>query len=176
VTRGKGLIMSSCAALALLAGCASQEPGTPTASGDPTSATKTSTGSSTSTRSSTSQPSDVDPCDLLSSSDVTSLGLAAGKPQNVGGEKTCSWLASGKFSIRIGFSKNGLDGINGQSVPVGKHQAIQFVESQFGGCVVAMGISANSSALVVAVPNSGDPAATCPQAVSTAKIIDPKLP
>jgi hypothetical protein len=69
-----------------------------------------------------------------------------------------------------------LAGAGGDSVAVGKHQAVQLIDNQWGGCAVIVGISADASAIVVGAPNVGSAAEGCPYAVSTAKIIDPKLP
>jgi uncharacterized protein DUF3558 len=172
--RGKSLIVAGCAGLIVLSGCSSQEPGTPVASGGSTSTGKTTTAPPTG--SSTSSASDIQPCDLLSPSDVSGLGMASGKPKEVVGEPTCLYLASGKFSLIVGISKKGIDNLAGQSVDVGTHQAVQLLNSEWGGCVVVLKISATSSAIVAVNPSNGDASGGCPQAVSTAKIIDPKLP
>jgi hypothetical protein len=167
--------------VAVVSGCSTTEPGSPTGTG---STTPSNGGSTSSTMSSvansspsTAQNTSGNPCDLLSSSDVSTLGLGTGKRRNIHDADACVWTASGKYGLTVGYSKNGLAGAQGDKVDVGKHEARQVIENSVGGsCAVTMGTSPNSSVLVVVANLSGPVTDSCPQAVTIAKIIDPKLP
>ncbi|MFD1048478.1 hypothetical protein ACFQ1S_24580, partial [Kibdelosporangium lantanae] len=60
-------------------------------------------------------------------------------------------------------------------VDIGKHEAMQVVDASGLGCSVVLGTSPNSTVIVTVAPTTGSPESACPQAVSAAKIIDPKL-
>lgn len=107
------------------------------------------------------------------------MGLATpGKARTVAGLAACSWQASGDFGLIVAVAKSGLAGVNGQSVPLAKHKAIQSTESGgFEGCGVFVEISQNSSVIVAAVLYGGKPAEqACPRSVEAAKIVDSTLP
>lgn len=178
--RAAGRVTAGLIALALVAGCSETKTGTPQASGDGTSASATSGSSRTTTPSATSPvDSAIDPCELLSSADTASLGLGVGKPKTLSsGTKTCDWSSPGKFGIGMLASKKGLEGLNGESVPLAKHKAIRTsVPDDPGACAVVVGISDKASVIINSVLNtSGSPEQTCPRAIEVAKIIDPKLP
>jgi hypothetical protein len=174
VLRGLGL---GFVAMVLVAGCSDKTGGSPVASGGGTPTTQSSS-TSTTRPSTTGSNSNIKPCELLSASDQTSLGVGPGKPSSAGNLPTCVWTASGKFGITAGLANKGLTGLNGETVELPKHKAVKSLETGgFGGCGVVIGISDNSSLIITAsVIGGGSQEQACPHAIDFAKIIDPKLP
>jgi hypothetical protein len=177
LTRGKVLLVAVGLA-AVVAGCSQEQPGTPSGSSGSTPGTSVDS-TPTSTRGTTAPASNIDPCELIPDAEATTLGLATpGKARTVAGLTACSWQAGGDFGVIVGVAKTGIDGVNGQSVPLAKHKAVQSTESGgFGGCGVFVEISKTSSVIVAAVLSGGKPAAeACPRSVEVAKIVDSALP
>jgi hypothetical protein len=161
----------------LVVGCSTPQPGT----AQPVETPQAQTTSKAPTTGKSTKPSTsanaVDPCALLSSSEASSLGFGVGKPDDVGGRKTCNWGSSGSEGILIGLGKTSLEQLHGQTVDVGKHQAAKLPETQYGGCSIALALPDKSNVTVVATPPAGQANDTaCPKALNVAKIIDPKLP
>jgi hypothetical protein len=176
ISRAFAGLVCGIAALVFVAGCSNETPGNPVATGN---GTTTTTPRSTSPGPSTgSQASGIKPCDLLSASDRTTLGLGEGDPDVPGRLPTCDWTASGKGGIQIGLSNNGLAALKGENVGIGKHKAIKSLETGgFGGCGVVIELTTTSSVIVLAsVMGAKTQEEACPRAIEVAKIIDPKLP
>jgi hypothetical protein len=178
VIRGTRLAAACCALVVAVAGCSTTEPGSPTGSDNPTSTPAgASSTRSTSSESSTKSPAaNQNPCDLLSSGDASTLGVAAGKRKSIQGVDSCQWNASGKFSLTVGYSDKGLAGLTGAvKVDISKHEAMQVVDASGLGCSVVLATSPNSTVIVTVAPTTGSAESACPQAVNVAKIVDPKL-
>lgn len=180
MVRWTRLAMTGSVLVAVVSGCSTTEPGSPTGtdSAPPSNGggKSSTTSSSVSSSPSTAQNANGNPCDLLSPADVSTLGLGTGKRRNIHDADACVWTASGKYGLTVGYSKNGLAGAQGDKVDVGKHEARQAIENSVGGsCAVTIGTSPTSSVLVVVANLSGPVTDSCPQAVTIAKIIDPKL-
>lgn len=180
----KRLTVLTCLVVTLVgvAACNSTTTGQPgaastTQSGGPTSATS-SPDTPTSAGGSGGLPVDH-PCSLLSSSDLTTLGVSAQPTEGTtGSAHTCDFDSS-DFSMGIAIRTNvGLSGFNNpggtpQNIQVGRHQAKQEVDNT-GSCTVAIGITDSSRVDVLATPVlNGDP---CPAALKIANIVEPKLP
>jgi hypothetical protein len=165
---------------AVVAACSTTEPGTPTGTNVSTSPKGSGTSSTSSVPSSTAQPAGANPCDLMSSADLSALGLGAGKRRNIQGTDACLWTASGKFTLSVGYNGSGLGGLAAaqgtDKVAVGKHEAVQVPDKIDPSCGVLIGVSANSTVIVTVTNATGSAGDGCPQAVSIAKIVDPKLP
>ncbi|MGZ3142717.1 DUF3558 domain-containing protein [Lentzea chajnantorensis] len=127
------------------------------------------------------------PCDLLTQSDATSLGLPfPGKASQVGTSDGCAWNASGNGGVRAGIrTESGVKELNLQGdkvsqTKVGKYDATK-VEAQDGAknaCTIAIAVSESSSVLVIGTLSlsSEDTAAACERSSKAAELIAPKLP
>ncbi|MGQ0838298.1 DUF3558 family protein [Actinokineospora sp.] len=185
-----GAIGTTLLALPLMA-CTAKENGSPQASGGSTTTT-VSSGSPTTTskpRSTTSTPSSpldrIEPCDLLSAADRTSLGIPAGKQDDVVGSRGCNWTKSGDFGFSIGLLPDlGLKDGNYQGgtptpIEIGKHEAtkLENMGGGDGGCDIFIAITESSSVhLTVTASGLSDTPKACAKALLVAQIIDPKLP
>jgi len=147
----------------LIAGCADAVAGTPTVAA---------------TTSAPAVSASINPCALLTSSDIQHLGVASRGPDALGGSRGCSWLKTGQYNV--GFSvwdHLGIDQMNSGGNPitnhrVGSHDGRQF-EGADGGCFVAMAITSTSS---IDVSVGGDPSVECQLADQFALLIEPRLP
>jgi hypothetical protein len=119
-----------------------------------------------------------EPCSLLSSAEVTGLGLGEGKSKNAAGLKFCDWKSSGSSdAISVGYGENSLDSLGGRSISIGQHKAAQLQPHPiFGTCPIAIGLSDSTTVIVLGTGTGGNDAAVCPKVLEVAKIIDPKLP
>lgn len=152
-------------------------------------ANPTPTGGSTPTNSSdqASGLKDVKPCDLLSESEVTGLGLKyPGKAKQVGTADSCDWAVSGNGGLQVGVRTNSgvknlnLDGEKITQTKVGKYESTK-VEAQDGAkntCTFAIAVSESSSVVVIGslTLTSEDTAAACERSSKAAELIAPKLP
>jgi hypothetical protein len=184
--------MTACVLGLSLASCSEQQPGSPRASDTTTGASPTTkTSSSMSTTTSTAAPSGssplaaIDPCGLLTDSERSQLGVAAGKPKKTLESKGCDWNKSGDFAFTVGLSpEHGVkDGnYHGQTlvpVTVGKREAakIENFLGDKGSCDLFITITDTSSVQISATASGGsDTAKACAKALLAANIIDPKLP
>jgi hypothetical protein len=174
------------AGLALFAtGCSDGATGTPTPA--TTTATKASTSTATTATSGDNGLADIKPCDLLTSGEVTQLGLTPpGEPKRVGGAETCGWKVSGNGGLaaalnpELGFAD--LNYTGGEAVPTkaGKYDA-RLVEAHNGAeniCHVVIEVSESSSVQIIGnlTASSTDTAAACARAKQAAELIAPKLP
>lgn len=120
------------------------------------------------------------PCSLLSSSDLTQLGVSTPPTSDkVGTAPDCSLDTSGNFTVGIalrttsGLSDFTLTGGSAHTITVGSHSAKQGVDNT-GSCNVAIGVSSSSRVDVTALGDgNADP---CPTALAVARLIEPKLP
>ncbi|QFZ17637.1 DUF3558 family protein [Saccharothrix syringae] len=174
-------------ALALLAAAACSGNG---ASGTPTPAPN-SGGTTTSTTGSTvgggDALADLKPCDLLTSGEVTRLGLSnPGEADRVGGAEACRWNVSGNGGLLAavnptqGFADLNYEGEKTSPTKAGDRDAI-LVEAHAGAqniCHVVIEVSDSSSVQVIAnlTASSTDTAAACKRATDAAELIAPKLP
>lgn len=170
------------AALALLA----------TACGTSTAGSPQPAPSSASTRASSEEPGNhalagVKPCDLLTSDEVSRLGLRyPGEPDQVAGADTCSWSVSGNGGAsaaihpELGIADLNYEGDHSVPTEIGKYPATR-IEAPLDAkyiCHVVISTSESSSVQVVGAVSatSTDTAAACERATRTAELIAPKLP
>lgn len=187
-TRWFGVVVAALLAVPLVA-CSSQDPGIPRASDNTT--TTRETGSSTTSKgkpTTANVPSplgNIDPCDLLSDSDRTTLGVAPGEPKKFAGARGCDWMKSADFGISIGLDHDlGLKDGNYQGgtptpITIGKHEAtkLENMGGGEGGCSIFIGITESSSVHIAATASGrSDTPKACAKALAVAQIIDPKLP
>ncbi len=119
----------------------------------------------------------IDPCQLLDQSQLTQLGLNAGKPDNTAKSRGCQWAKGGSYTIGVnldGSQPIGAVGTDGATkVVLQSHDAVQTTSSGLG-CDVEIAISATSSVDVgIASGNSPD---DCQVAQTYAQMIESKLP
>lgn len=174
------------AGLALFAtGCSNGATGTPT----PATTTESKAGTSTSTTSESGDNAlaDIKPCDLLTSGEVTQLGLTPpGEPKRIGGAEACGWKVSGNGGLlaalnpELGFAD--LDYTGGDAAPIkaGKYDA-RLVEAHNGAeniCHVVIEVSESSSVQIIGnlTASSTDTAAACARAKQAADLIAARLP
>ncbi|ONI93040.1 hypothetical protein ALI22I_00390 [Saccharothrix sp. ALI-22-I] len=170
--------------LAILTGC-SGEPGTP--SPGSTTETEVSTSTAGSTGSNDNTLAGIKPCDLLTSSEATSLALASpGEADRVGGADACDWAESGNGGLIVGVNPTrGLKDLNYEGettfpTKISKYEATR-VEAHNGSksiCHVVISVSDSSSVQVIGTlkATSTDTAAACDRATRAAELIAPKLP
>ena len=119
------------------------------------------------------------PCSLLSSGDLSQLGVSA-QPQQVmvGTAHACNF-DSADFALGVAIRTDGglgaftSAGGTVQDTTVGKHQAKQELDNT-GSCVIGIGVSASSRVDITATGDgTTDP---CPTALKLANLVEPKLP
>jgi hypothetical protein len=182
------LLVSVVAVLALgLARCSEKTPGEATSGGgtdrptippgdtgqsEPSAPTEPSEGGDSGT-------AELQPCDLLSSTEKATLDLGPGAEEEIGIARACQWQASGQHTITIGvFDDIGLDDVqsNGAKQPttVGSHDAVQYA-GPLDACAIAIGVTDTSRVDVSGV--AGDDATrACSVAKQAAELVEPKLP
>jgi hypothetical protein len=160
-----------------LSACSSQNPGNPVAS-NTTSAAPTSGGS---TSDGTSLAS-VDPCSLLTQTQLQNNGLMAGQTVTAAGGRACRWVRPDDGSSIDGYNiqvviynQSGLDQLvttGGQvsNYPVDKYQGKLFQDNSLNNCVVSVGTS-NTSRVDIYVNSSVGIAQGC----SLVKEVAPKV-
>jgi hypothetical protein len=122
----------------------------------------------------------IDPCALLTGSDVQQLGLQLNGRDTAGGGRGCSWHRTGQYTVGFGaFDHSGLGELstNGRTItdhPVGSHDG-RLVLSAGDSCGVFLQIT-KTSMVDVAVAGALDDAQTCQLADQYAKLIEPRLP
>ncbi|XVS66324.1 DUF3558 domain-containing protein [Actinosynnema sp. CA-299493] len=176
---------SAVAFVMLVTACADQSgTATPASTTTATTATYDSTSSAAPTASALAE---VNPCDLLTADEATSLGLTSpGEADRVGGTESCDWQQSGNGGLVVGIRPtSGLgdltyDTAKGQQINVGKYDAVR-IEAPNGAqalCDVLIAVSESSSVQVAGnlKGNSTDTAAACERATRAADLIAPKLP
>jgi ABC-type phosphate transport system substrate-binding protein len=128
----------------------------------------------------------IQPCDLLSSADVSQNQLGTPAPENLGGARTCSWQNTTAnngdgYNISVGIRdtqgineiSSGVDTITPDNI--GSHPGRQLQSTQSGTCVIAIGVT-NSSRVDVTVNAGTDPVQGCQLANQFAKLVEPNLP
>jgi hypothetical protein len=156
--------------------------------GDPTPAPTRDTATTTTASVDVDALTSVDPCELLSAGDVTSLGLPhPGKADKVGGAETCSWnISGGEGGLAVGvrpkqgFKDLDYEGEKTSQLKIGKYDATK-IEAPLGGaygCDVVISITESSSVQILGSvkASSTDTAAACDRATRAAELIAPKLP
>jgi hypothetical protein len=122
-----------------------------------------------------------EPCSLLSSGDLTHIGVSSPPTQDmVGTAHDCS-LETSDYSIGVALRTNGgmgdfqqLPGGTVQNITVGNHSAKQEKVDSSSSCVVVVGVTSSSRVDVTATGDGNtDP---CPTALAVAKLVEPKLP
>lgn len=168
----------TCATIALaVAGCGGGATGT----ASPATTTATSGDAPT-----TSAPAkaDVDPCTLLSASDVSQIGISVTSQKTHPDSKTtsCEWAAHAgapalivSFRPALGMSElNNSQATSVTKVTINGQQVDEALVGPNNLCSVAIPISAHSSASVVASGKAGGTGA-CGWAEQMAKIVAPKV-
>lgn len=134
-------------------------------------------GSTTAPSSTASNPiAAVDPCRLLTQSDVTQLGLTPNGPDNTAKSRGCAWNKGTSYSV--GIYANGSQGLdelranNSTTASLQSHDAIQIANSNMD-CVFDIAISRTSSVDITVEAGTGN---ACQIATQYATLIEPKLP
>lgn len=164
-----------------MAACAGSTPGTAAPSGgSPTSAAGSPTSASASLAA-------VQPCDLLSDSEVSQNHLTAEGPKSGNGARSCTWTDD-SFDDGLGYvlgadlrDSQGVDSYNkdGFSVTtttVGHHQAILAKGTTTTLCDVTIGVSPTSRVDLSVNTGSSDVSQSCTLVERYAQLIEPKLP
>lgn len=182
-------VLAAYAALVvLLAGCAVQVQGSPTAGGEPPAAS-TDEHAEGSRSGSSETPSGgglagLQPCDLVDAAGLASLGLTGGEEKTLGGARVCRWRHDGEtlddgFTVSVElFDGAGLEELaqvtTVEQLPkVGAHDAVSFVDPT-GGCGVSLGVGDASRVDNTAV--GGDRQQGCRFAARLAELVEPNLP
>ena len=119
-------------------------------------------------------------CSLLSSDELAQLAPVAPPKQDMVGTAHECGLDTSDYSIGVAIRTDvGLAGVNitgpVTSIEIGTHQAKQVLNSQADSlCLIAIGVS-QSSRVDVAIDsiNGADP---CSEALTVARLVEPKLP
>ncbi|GAA3004723.1 DUF3558 domain-containing protein [Actinokineospora diospyrosa] len=177
-------ITSGISLVLLLTSCDNETAGTPTTPGDsgpPATTEKTSR-----TNAPTTPVADsIKPCELLSTADARGLGVVEEpRTKTTKDTNSCRWrvekpVAADSYSIDIThYLDRGLKDLVSSETPtpvnVGSHEAVQAPGISAAGCVVALGLTAESRVDVYVT--GGNQGRMCAPALDVAKIIDPKLP
>lgn len=118
----------------------------------------------------------LDPCSLLTSEQVSQLGLTPQGPKTIAGSRGCTWANPG-YVIGIHFYEGrGLDNPNdgtGENTKYSLpgHDAVQSTKSGFG-CGIEIAIT-TSSIVIAQISNEPN---DCALAQQYATLIEPKLP
>jgi hypothetical protein len=171
------------AALVGLAACTSGTPGNAV-----TSSTGTSTSANTpSSTASGSGLAAMQPCDLLTSTELSQNGLTSTGPKTGSGARSCGWqniAYDNGLGYAIGADVRDSQGLNdfntdGYSLtddPIGHHQAKQAQQTNGDGCIVSIGVTTTSRVDVTANTGASDINQSCVLANQYAKLIESKLP
>ncbi|WP_169735381.1 DUF3558 family protein [Actinokineospora inagensis] len=167
--------------------CTNTEGGSPIASGDggQTTTTKSTTRPPRTTSSSAPETA-IKPCELISSSAASTLGITSGPQQKKAGDSPyCEWRVdkdsiADSYTLGIGVLDGvGLDDIVSsvpvQRVKVGSRNAAQSIGGVHGvACVISLELTSKSRIDVAAV--GGDPTKLCKPALDAANVVEPELP
>jgi hypothetical protein len=181
------LLVPILAAVALfLAGCADETPGDAKpgdggATGLPTLPTEDTTDPTEPSEDpgSGSGTADLQPCDMLTSADLSQLQLTGGTEEVVGPERSCNWKKSGSYSVSVGIvDELGLDDVQSSGptkrMKVGSHDAVQSTGG-ISTCAINIGVTDTSRVDAISTAN-GDEAKACSVAKQVADLVEPKLP
>jgi len=185
--RRKALLAMLAAVLLGIVGCSSETPGAATPGEDgetgvqiPTNGGGGSTESPETSETETGSPADdLEPCDLLSSGEQSSLSLGPGEEKTLAGARSCTWQASGSHTVGTDIWDNlGIEDVESTTEPepktIGSHNAMQYV-GELGVCAVALELTDTSRVDVISVAG-GDVAKACTIANQAAELVEPKLP
>jgi hypothetical protein len=118
----------------------------------------------------------IDPCGLLSQSDMTSLGLTSTGPEKTAKSRGCGWDKGASYSVGIyADSSQGLDELRADNSTTGSlqsHDAIQTQNSSID-CLFDIAVTKTSSIDVSVEAGIGN---ACQLAQQYAALIEPKLP
>ncbi|PXY34947.1 hypothetical protein BAY59_05555 [Prauserella coralliicola] len=179
-------LFASGAALVLLAGCATDEPGSAEPMGEtPTSQPQSSSSSSTSSQDDDgTSASSLDPCTLLTKDDISSVAtFEDAKETEMGGARGCDFYpvrtdASDLPSIGVAVRESqSVDSVNdeGLGINTGDLNGRDLAQVPTpGGCIIAMAVG-DSSRVDVTVTGL-DTEKSCDLAGQVAEIVEPKLP
>jgi hypothetical protein len=123
----------------------------------------------------------IDPCALLTGSDVQQLGLRPNGRDTAGGGRACSWYKNLQYTAGIEvFDHSGLDQLStiGRTItdhPVGSHAGRLVLSVNGGGCGVFLQITRTSMVDVDTAGGLTD-SQMCQLADHYAKLIEPRLP
>jgi len=174
VMRGFGLVPLLAVVVVVVTGCANAVAGSPAATTDP------SVSVSATDRASVGPSAAIDPCTLLTGTEIQQLGLLPSGRDTAAGGRACSWHKTGQYSVGIEvFDHAGLDQLStvGRTItnhPVGAHDG-RLVLSQGGGCGVYLQLTPTS---IVVVDTAGvlTDTQSCQLADQYATLIEQKLP
>jgi hypothetical protein len=151
------------AAIVGLSACSSQNPGSPQANGSASSASQPTSSSSTS---GASPLASVDPCTLITQTQVTNNGLLPGKSVNAPGGRACRWVRSDSGTATVDgydiqvviYDTTGIDQLNTvggtvSDISVGKYQSKLFQDNSDNDCLVSVP-TAGSSRVDIGVVSS----------------------
>jgi len=162
------------AAIALVAtGCSASVTGSPAATTDPP--------RSASDAPTSGMSAAIDPCALLTGSDVQQFGLQANGRDTAAGGRACSWYKNLQYTVGIEvFDQVGLGQLSTlertiTDHPVGSHDGRLVLSAGGGGCGVFLQITRTS---MVDVDTAGGPSDTrsCQLAEQYAMLVEPRLP
>lgn len=156
------------------AGDDTNRPTIPTGGGDPTGPNEP-----TEPGGGDSGTADLQPCDLLTSTEQATFDLDAGSEEEIGPARACLWQASDQHSISVGVIDDlGLDDVQTsgakEQTQVGSHEAVRY-DGPLGTCSFAIGVT-DSSRVDVSGVASGDMTKACSIAKQAADLVEPKLP
>lgn len=181
------------ALLVAASGCAEQTQGNPTPDGDSTPA-RTITTDPDAPTTEPSEPSggedgaspiaDLQPCELVDQSGLSTLGLTGGKEDSVGSARSCRWRHEGatlddSYTVAVElFDDEGVDDLaevaTVKQIPkVGGHDAVSFVDAT-GVCGISIRVGDSTRVDHTAV--GGDEKQGCALAAQLAALVEPKLP
>ncbi|AHH95483.1 DUF3558 domain-containing protein [Kutzneria albida] len=137
---------------------------------------------SASTGSNTSGPTlaTLNPCDLLSSADISAIGGSeAGKKSTLAGAPTCDWgVGAAGVNVLVLVDKGTADlSTSGKitETQFGSHQARE-LRGSAGECRIAIAVTSKSRVDVTGVDDSGSQDKACALGEKAAKLVEPKLP
>jgi len=176
-------VLTSATAALLLAGCTAKEPG----NASPASTSSAPSTGETSSASGGATTASLDPCSLLSATDLASYGTFGDPRKREGsGARSCGYLrkAQDASDSHLGVDVNirdsqGIDSVNDGgkgTIPsqVNARQAV-LVPTGETNCVVAMAVG-STSRVDITVTSAADSTKACDTASQVAKIVEPKLP
>jgi hypothetical protein len=129
----------------------------------------------------------MQPCDLLTSTELSQNGLTSTGPETGSGARSCGW-DNNAYANGLGYTlgtairdKQGIKDINsdGYSIsddPIGHHQAKELRTTNGDLCAVVLGVTATSRVDVSVNTGAADINQSCVLANQYAKLIEPKLP
>jgi Protein of unknown function (DUF3558) len=159
---------------------------TPGAAVTPPAGTATSANTPSSTASGSGLAA-VQPCELLSSAEVSQNGLTSTGPTTGSGARSCGW-DNNSYDNGLGYTlgadirdNQGIKDIStaGYSIsddPIGHHQAKELRTTNGDLCAVVLSVTATSRVDVSANTGAADINQSCVLANQYAKLIEPKLP